>query len=150
MLRWKRTPLRWARDTGAVAKSNLEIVKEFSVLFESGDRESWRDYFHDDVVWDTSHSDLLLAGTYRGHAGVEQFFADWLSTWDAFEIEHHEWIEAGDSVVVAFHQCGKGKHSGAVIDRDFFGKYDLREGKVARYTAFETRDAALQAAGVPG
>jgi uncharacterized protein len=131
-----------------VTAENVETVKKFSMLFEAGDRESWRQYFHEDVVWDTSESDLLLAGMYRGHEGIERFFGDWLSTWDEFEIEHLEWIEAGDSVVVAFRQRGRGKGSGIVIDRDFFGVYDLKDGKVTRYKAFGSRDAALRAAGV--
>ena len=135
-------------DNASVSRQNVEIVKEFSVLFESGDRESWRRYFDEDVVWDTSQSDLLLAGVYRGHEGVERFFADWLSTWAEFEIEHLEWIDGGDRVVVAFHQRGRGKGSGIVIDRDFFGVYDLVDGKVTRYRAFESRDEALQAAGL--
>jgi ketosteroid isomerase-like protein len=131
-----------------VSRDNVEIVKEFSALFESGDRASWRRHFDEDVIWDTSQSDLLMAGLYHGHDGVERFFSDWLSTWDEFKIEHREWIDAGDHVVVAFHQRGRGKGSGIVIDRDFFGVYDLRDGKVIRYRAFESRKAALEAAGI--
>ena len=128
--------------------SNVEIVREFTGLFEAGDRESWRRYFHPDVIWDTSDSELLLAETYQGYEGVERFFADWLQTWDDFEIEHRELIDAGDSVVAVFHQRGRGKGSGLRIARDFFGVYDLRDGKVARYRQFESRDAALKAVGL--
>ena len=131
-----------------MSRGNVEIVKEFSLLFESGDRHSWHKYFSEDVVWDTSKSDLLLAGTYRGHEGVEQFFRDWLSTWDEFEIEHVEWIDAGESVVVVFRQRARGKGSGILIDRNFFGVYDLEGGRVKRYRQFESRGDALRAAGL--
>lgn len=131
-----------------MSRENVETVKEFTGLFEAGDRQSWKRFFHEDVIWDTSGSDLLLAGSYVGQEGIEEFFTDWLSTWDDFEIEHREWIDAGDSVVVVFRQRGRGKGSGVVIDRDFFGIYDLRGGKVARYTQFETRDGALHTAGL--
>jgi uncharacterized protein len=131
-----------------VSRDNLEIVKEFSRQFERGDRISWRKYFSEDAVWDTSGSDLLLATVYRGHEGIERFFSDWLSTWDEFEIEHLEWIDAGESVVVSFRQRGRGKGSGVLIEQDFFGVYDLEGGRVKRYRAFASRDVALQAAGL--
>jgi hypothetical protein len=41
----------------AMSQENVEIVKEFTRLFQEGDRDRWRDYFDPDVVWDTSASD---------------------------------------------------------------------------------------------
>jgi ketosteroid isomerase-like protein len=37
-----------------MSQGNVEIVKEFTGLFEKGDRDAWRDYFDPDVIWDTS------------------------------------------------------------------------------------------------
>jgi hypothetical protein len=34
------------------------------------------------------------------------------------------------------------------VERDFFGVYDLRESKVIRYRLFESREEALEAAGL--
>lgn len=131
-----------------MSAENVELVKQFTRLFEEGDRSSWRLYFDEDVIWDTSGTSLLLAGVYEGHSGIEQFFSDWLSTWDDFEIQTREWIDAGDSVVVAFRQRGRGKGSGVVIDREFFGVYDIRNRLVVRYKQYESLDAALQAVGL--
>ena len=61
-----------------MSQENVEVVKKFSRLFQEGDREKWREYFDPDVIWDTSASDMPVAGVYRGHAGVESFFRDWL------------------------------------------------------------------------
>ena len=131
-----------------MAETNADIVREFTVLFERGDRDAWRRYFHEDIIWDASQSNLLLAGVTRGHKGVEQFFIDWLGTWEEYEVTHSEIIDAGDSVVVVFHQRGRGKGSGIEMERDFFGVYDLRDGQVIRYTHFESRDEALEAVGL--
>ena len=124
------------------------MVKEFTKVFEAGDRDSWRDYFDRDVIWDTSASAMPLAGIYHGHQGIEQFFRDWLGTWSDHRIETREYIDAGDSVIVVFHQSGTGRGSGVRAERDFFGAYDLKDSKVVRYRQYESREEALEAVGL--
>jgi ketosteroid isomerase-like protein len=131
-----------------MSEENVEIVKEFSRLFEEGDRDRWRDYFNPEVVWDTSASDWPTAGVVSGYVGVEQFFRDWLGTWRNFEIEYREFIDAGDSVVVVFRQSGTGRESGIRIDREFFAIYDLENSKVVRYRMYDSREEAVEAAGL--
>ena len=116
-----------------MSQENVEVVKEFSRLFESGDRVEWREHFDPDVVWDTSASSMPSAGVFIGHRGVERFFRDWLGTWTDFEMATRECLDAGDSVVVVFRQSGTGRESGIQIERDFFGVYDLRDSKVVRF-----------------
>ena len=38
----------------AMSQENVEVVKEFTRLFENGDRDAWRDYLDPDVIWDSS------------------------------------------------------------------------------------------------
>jgi ketosteroid isomerase-like protein len=131
-----------------MSQENVEIVKEFTRSFEEGDRDAWRDYFAPDVVWDTSASSMPSAGVFHGHEGMERFFRDWLGTWRDYEITPREYLDAGDSVVLVFRQRGTGRESGVQIERDFFGVYDLRETKVVRYHQYESREEALEAAGL--
>jgi ketosteroid isomerase-like protein len=131
-----------------MSQKNVEIVKEFTRLFEGGDRDGWREYFDPDVVWDTSASSWPSAGVFHGHEGVERFFRDWLGTWSDYEIATQEYLDAGDSVVIVFRQRGTGRESGVQIERDFFAVYDLRESKVVRYRMYDSRDEALEAAGL--
>ena len=84
-----------------MSQANVEVVKEFTRLFEEGGRDEWREYFDPDVVWDTSATKMPSAGVYHGHAGMERFFRDWLGTWREYAIETREYIDAGDSVVIA-------------------------------------------------
>jgi uncharacterized protein len=130
-----------------MSQENVETVKTFTELFAAGDRSSWRDYFDPDVIWDTSESAMPAAGTYRGHEGVERFFRDWLGTWSDYAIEAREFIDAGDSVIVVFHQSGTGRGSGVRTERDFVGVYDLEDSKVVRYRQYESLADALEAAG---
>jgi ketosteroid isomerase-like protein len=131
-----------------MSQENVEIVKRFTRRFERGDRDAWRDYFAPDVVWDTSASSMPSAGVFHGHEGMEQFFRDWLGTWSDYEITTREYLDAGDSVVIVFRQRGTGRESGVQIERDFFAVYDLKESKVVRYRQYESREEALEAAGL--
>ena len=131
-----------------MSQENVEVVKEFTRLFEEGDRESWREYFAADVVWDTSPTSMPGAGVSHGHEGMERFFRDWLGTWTDYEIAAREFVDAGDSVVIVFRQRGTGRESGVQIERDFFGVYDLSASKVVRYRQYESRAEALEAAGL--
>ena len=132
-----------------MSQENVELVKEFTRLFEEGDREAWRDYFAPDVVWDTSESGMPWADVFYGHEGVERFFRDWLGTWRDFELATREYLDAGDAVVIVFRQRGTGRGSGVRIERDFYAVYDLRDSKVVRFRQYESRDQALEAAGLP-
>jgi ketosteroid isomerase-like protein len=131
-----------------MSQENVEIVKEFTQLFEAGDRDRWRDYFAPDVVWDASASGLPSAGVYHGHEGVERFFRDWLAAWTDYEIETSDIIDAGDAVVIFFRQAGTGRGSGVRAERDFINVYDLRDSQVVRARLYESREQALEAAGL--
>jgi ketosteroid isomerase-like protein len=131
-----------------MSQENVEMVKAFMRLFEAGDRDAWRAHFDPDVVWDTSASRMPSAGVFHGHEGVERFFRDWLGTWSDYEVVTREYLDAGDSVVIVFRQRGTGRGSGVQIERDFFAVYDLRGSKVVRYRMYESREEALDAAGL--
>jgi uncharacterized protein len=131
-----------------MSQENVEIVKQFTRLFEAGDRDEWRAYFDPDVVWDASATNMPAAGVYHGHQGIEQFFRDWLGTWKDYDMATREYIDAGDAVVVVFRQTGTGRISGVRTERDFFGVYDLRESKVVQFRQYESREEALEAAGL--
>ncbi len=131
-----------------MSQENVELVKEFTRLFEEGDRDAWRNYFAPNVVWDTSGSSLPSAGVYHGHEGMERFFREWLGAWSDYGIETLEYLDAGDSVVLVFRQSGTGRGSGVRTERDFFAVYDLSDSKVVRYRQYESRKAALEAAGL--
>jgi ketosteroid isomerase-like protein len=131
-----------------MSRENVELVKKLMRRFEEGDREEWREHFDPDVVWDTSASELPMAGVYHGHEGVERFFRDWLETWTDYAVASREYIGARDAVVVVFRQSGTGRGSGVSVERDFFGLFDLRESKVVRFRLYESRKNALEAAGL--
>ena len=127
---------------------NVEILGDVFTRFQEGDRDSWRERIDPDVIWDVSATALPGAGVYRGHAGVERFFVEWLGAWESPTVENLEMIDAGDSVVSVFRWAGRGRTSGVRTQRDFFAVYDFRDGRIVRYRGFDTRAEALEAAGL--
>jgi hypothetical protein len=53
-----------------------------------------------------------------------------------------------DTLVVAVNEHGRGKASGAVVVRTTYGLWTMRAGRAIRIIFFETRDEALEAAGL--
>jgi ketosteroid isomerase-like protein len=131
-----------------MSERNVEIVRELNERFGAGDREQWRKVMAEDVLWDTSGTTMPNAGVYHGHEGVERFFVDWLGTWTDLRFDSTELIDAGDSVVAIFRWSGRGRTSGVETAVEMYGVYDLRDEKIVGYRQYETRAAALEAAGV--
>ena len=131
-----------------MSEENVEIVRDVTTRFATGDRESWREVLAEDVIWDTSATTLPQAGVYEGHSGVERYFIDWLGTWENPVYENVEIIDAGDSVVVVFRLAGRGKASSVETEATFFGVYEVKDGRIVRFRQYETREEALEAAGL--
>ena len=129
-----------------MSQDNVAIVKGFFNHFGS---DEWREHIADDIVWDTSAVSYAgVSGVYRGHAGVEQFFRNWLGPWESPTVELLEVTDAGDSVFTVMRWRARGRGSGVEVQRDFFGIYDFRDGVVVRFHQSETRAEALEAAGL--
>jgi ketosteroid isomerase-like protein len=131
-----------------VSAENVELVRRMMREYEAGDYDHWTTVVTPDVVWDLTGSDLPEAPVLRGHDEVREWFRRWLGAWEEYRQESVEFIDAGDSVVVVFRQRGRGKGSGAYTEAEFYGVYDVRDGKVVRYRHFMTREEAFEAAGL--
>jgi ketosteroid isomerase-like protein len=88
-------------------------------------------------------------GVYRGLDGLWRFLEQLDETWERFQIEPEEFIDAGDNVVVAVRMSQKGRGNGVEPEMRLFSVWTLREGKVVRVTGgYRDRTEALEAAGL--
>ena len=90
----------------------MEIVKEFSQRFAEGAPDVGRNYFHPEIIWDTSASGLPSAGVYHGRQEVSKFFREWLGPWRDYEIDYRESITRV-TVPCVFRQAGTGRPAGS-------------------------------------
>jgi ketosteroid isomerase-like protein len=88
-------------------------------------------------------------GVFRGTDGLRRFMEAFWGEFDDTRIEVHEFIDAGDQVVVSSTLQGRGKQSGAEATWNNVPQvWNLRDGKVVHGQGFMSRHDALEAAGL--
>ena len=131
-----------------MSQENVEIVGAMYGAWERGE-ESWVALLDPEVEWDFSAYPLPdVADTGKGLDDFLGFLVDYVGSWAAYQASGSEFIDAGDKVVVVFHETIRATGSDVPIERDLFPVVSVREGKVARIASFRTRQEALEAAGL--
>ena len=125
-----------------VRKDNVEVVREMLEDYLRGDYEAALPAFADDVVVVTSLE------RYHGQAGVVEEAQRWEGMWNDYRFEVENLVDAGNKVILLYHQSGRSKTSGVELVERAGWVYSLREGKIARVEMFQDRELAFRAAGL--
>ena len=129
-----------------MSQENVEIVK---AAYDAFNRQDLDAVFKDAAPGaETDFSRAL--GPWRGVFGLDQarrFLVEFRETWEAARWEPHEFIEAGDLVVVPGTQHLKGRGGIEVVVRGTF-VWTIRNGAVERVTMYQERQEALEALGL--
>jgi ketosteroid isomerase-like protein len=131
-----------------MSEENVEIVRRAHEAFNQRDLDAVAELIEADWVMDWSRSIGPRRGVYRGRAGVEEWIAGIAEAFDGFEILPLEYIEAGDEIVVPTQVKGRGRGSGVVVDAAAATVWELERGKVVKLTLYQSKDEALEAAGL--
>jgi ketosteroid isomerase-like protein len=70
--------------------------------------------------------------------------------WEAATRSFDDSVESGGEVVVSVRDGGRGKGSGASVEREWAQVWTVRNGQVVRFRPFESRAQALEAVGLGG
>jgi ketosteroid isomerase-like protein len=88
-------------------------------------------------------------GPIHGRDAMRAYIEDWIETFDDFQIQPLELIDAGDERVVGILRFGgRAKLSGVATDQTFGTIFSIREGKIWQGREYATRVEALEAAGL--
>jgi ketosteroid isomerase-like protein len=129
-----------------MSQENVEIVRRCGEAFDAGDYEAAFEALDPDIAYDLSH--FPDGRVYRGHDGVREAFRIWMGTWEDYRQERDEIVDAGDEVIVAVRESGRGKGSGLALERRTFGVWTLRDGRAVRIRFYSTMAEALEAVGL--
>jgi ketosteroid isomerase-like protein len=103
----------------------------------------------DGIEWDPALAPLLGVEPMRGKDALRSFLIDDLAAgFDDFEARPKSIEDLGDFVLVHIHYAGRGRASGAPVALEAFCLVTLRDGKTLSYRDYETKEAALEAAGL--
>jgi ketosteroid isomerase-like protein len=127
-----------------MSEENVEVVRQAFEASKRGDDDEVFSLYDPEVEIESDYDGRV----YRGLDGVRAFFRDWLEVWDEIDWEAEEWIDVGEHVVALLHVSGRGKLSGVTVERREAHLWTLREGKLLRLRVFETKDEAVEAAGL--
>ena len=102
-----------------------------------------------DFVWDMSHFDgWPVQQVYEGAQGADDFFAEWGSAWDDWEVEIKALHDLGDKVLAIVKQRGRSKLSGVPVEMLMAMLWTFRDGKEARMDMYSDPSEALKAVGL--
>lgn len=131
-----------------MSQDNVDVVRRAWAAWLRGDRDGVFDWLDPDVEWNTAtYEGFPEAGVARGQATVRRFMDQWADSWERYEAEADEFIDAADDrVVVLARQRGYGPDSQAPVEMQWAQVCTLRDGLVVRVDAYAGWQAALDAA----
>ena len=130
-----------------MSQENIEVVRHIYGVWESEGSPVASGLLDPDIEW-VNPPDAVERGTRHG---LEAFGSAADSVSDTFEgvgLDIDEMLDAGDRVVVLATLHGRGRGSGADLERRQGYVWTLRDGKATRFEWFTSPEAALLAAGL--
>ena len=129
-----------------MSPDNVEIVK---AAIDAVNREDWDAAFQNAAPGfelDMSRGLGLMKGIYRLDQ-VRPLLAEFARHWETVWIELHEFIEAGDLLVVPQTTHGEGRGGIEVVSRPTL-VWTIRDGAIERVSMYQERQDALEAVGL--
>jgi hypothetical protein len=124
---------RTEEDAVPTTTDNTELIREGYGLFAAGDVEGVLARFSPEIVWSIP-GPAAVAGEYRGHAGVGEFFAKVAATWDRLELRLEQLLEDGEMVVaVGTHEIERG---GRTYEVPFAHAWRVRDGLAVSFREY--------------
>jgi ketosteroid isomerase-like protein len=143
---------RRGRILTAMSERDVEIVRLVFDAVARRDREGILALYDPDVEMDASRTEfaaLFGHSIYRGYEGLRSFDREWREAFENVETSCEELIDAGEIVVSISRYRVRGRASGIEVSGLARGGiWKIRDGKVVRVVWFNTREEALEAAGI--
>jgi ketosteroid isomerase-like protein len=130
-----------------ISDQNVEIVK---AKIDAYNREDWDAFVFKDAAPGFELDFSRAVGPWRGVLGLDQarrFVEEIRETSESTRLEPHEFIEAGDLVVVPLTMHGRGRDGIELVARLTF-VWTIRNGAIERVTMYQKRQDALEALGL--
>jgi ketosteroid isomerase-like protein len=130
-----------------MSQENVELVKATIEAFNGQDEDAFLAAHAPGAEVDFSRG---TGPTMHGIYGLDQFLrrtAEFRENWESVRIEPHEFIEAGDLVVVPWTIRAWGRDGIEVVARPTMA-FTIRDGAIQRQVMYQERADALKAVGL--
>src|SRR6202163_5083075 len=122
----------------------VQIVKDFFAAMGGSDRQALLALCAEDIEWIIPGEDWPLAGTHRGHAGLEDLLQKASETVET-STEPSEYVAQGDRVLVIGVATGKIKATNKPFKDDWIFAITVRNGKVTNIREYVDTQALARA-----
>jgi uncharacterized protein len=125
---------------------NVAVVKRVFEAFSQRDLGTLEGLLDPEVLFEPAPTFARPHRSYRGHAGMREYFDDLADTWERLEVNIQEYRQAG-SYVLAFGRI-YAAGGGSVADDPASFVWRLEGGKVVWGKVFRRRGEALDVVGL--
>jgi uncharacterized protein len=126
-----------------MAIDNVEIVRCGYRAFEEGGVEAILQFIDPAIEWHMSAAFTRTPRVYRGHDGVREVFRFFSERIDDLGAEPHEFIEAGDRVIVPVRMFGRLRETGEPVAYELVQVWLGRDGKAIQLNTYPDRETAV-------
>jgi len=130
-------------EEGATA-GPLELLRRANEAVNKRDLDALMAVYAHDAVWDGSPMGI---GSFEGLAAVRGFLADWLASYEEWELHAVEVQDHGNGVAfVVYIQKGRPVGSSGEVQLRYAAIIECEDGKIERRTNYTDIDQARAAA----
>jgi uncharacterized protein len=126
-------------------EQNIQTVKDFFAAMGGSDRQALLALTSEDIEWIIPGKDWPLAGTHRGHAGLQKLLQTASEKVETSVMEHREYIAQGDRVLVIGFAKGKIKATNKTWVDDWVFAITVRNGKLTNIREYVDTQALARA-----
>ena len=126
-------------------QENVQIVKNFLAALGRRDKQDLLALSAEDIEWIIPGEDWPLAGTHRGHAGLENLLQKANETVETSFPEPPEFIAQGDRVLVVGFAAGRIKATNKTFEDHWVFAITIRNGKVTNIREYVDTQALARA-----
>mgnify|MGYP001081366208 CR=1 FL=1 len=130
-------------------EKNVQIVKDFFAALGRRDKQALLALSSDDIAWIVPGEDWPLAGTHRGHAGLQNLLQTANETVETSYPEPPEFTAQGDRVLVAGVATGKIKATNRTFEDHWVFAITVRDGKLTKIREYIDTQALARASATP-
>jgi len=125
-------------------EENVQTVKDFFAAIGRGDRQGLRALCAEDIEWIIPGQDWPLAGTHRGHTGLEDLLQK-SSELETSSPTPPEYVAQGDRVLVVGFAEGKVKATNKTFEDNWVFAITVRNGKLTNIREYVDTQALARA-----
>jgi ketosteroid isomerase-like protein len=131
-----------------VSEENIEVVRRAFDAYNGGDIEGALETWAPDAVWDWSNSRGFDAGVFRGRDEIRAFWRERLAAFEKIRFEIVDLLEVEDGLVIVENIGYVRGRDGIEAEARSAWLIGCRDGELIWLTLYQTRQEALEAAGL--